>query len=174
MNKLTQKVELVTNLLIIVVAILLGITLVQRYLTTSSANSLSPQQQTANQLPQKSNSLLEISGVNFSEKPKTLVLALQSGCYFCTESAPFYKRLIQIAKDKNIKLVAVFPTSVEESTTYLNKLGITDLEVKQSPLVRLQVRGTPTLILTNEKGEVMNSWVGKLKTGKEDEVLSNL
>jgi thioredoxin-related protein len=176
MNKLTQKVELIANLLIIVVAVLLIGVLVQRYFTTSSASSFppQPQSQSINQLQKKSNSPIEIAGVDFSEKPKTLILALQAGCHYCTESAPFYKRLIQSAKDKNIKLIAVLPSSVEESADYLDKLGINDLEIKQSTLASLQVRGTPTLILTNENGEIMNSWIGKLKTEKEDEVISKL
>lgn len=97
-----------------------------------------------------------------------MILALQAGCHYCTESVPFYKRLIEIAKDKNIKLVAVFPSAIEQSTNYLEELGVNNMEIKQSTLGSLQVRVTPTLILTNEKGEVMNSWIGKLSSEKED------
>ena len=115
-----------------------------------------------------------MSDVNFSSQPKTLVLVLQAGCRFCNESAPFYKRIIENTQNKNVKLVAVFPTSVEESKAYLNELGLTNLEVKRSPLDNIQVSGTPTLILTNEKGEITDYWVRKLPSDKETEVINKL
>ena len=90
--------------------------------------------------------------MDFSEQLKTLIIALQKEYHFCTSSVPFYKRLIKSAQDKNIKLVAALPDDPEVGRTYLNKIGLTNLEVKQSSLSNLRVRGTPTLILTNEKG----------------------
>ena len=112
--------------------------------------------------------------INWSQQPKTLVLALQTGCRFCNESAPFYKRIIETVKNKNIKLVAVFPTEIEESAKHLEELGLTNIEVKRSSLGSLQVSGTPTLILTNNKGEITDYWVGKLPPDKETEVLDKL
>lgn len=110
----------------------------------------------------------------WSPQSKTLIMAMQTGCHFCNESMPFYRRLIEATKDKNIKLVAVFPSSVEESTAHLDSLGIKNLEVKQIPLANMQVRGTPTLILTNGNGEIINFWVGKLPPEKEAEVIDKL
>ncbi|HEX8736474.1 MAG TPA: hypothetical protein VF721_14185, partial [Pyrinomonadaceae bacterium] len=112
--------------------------------------------------------------VNLSAQPKTLILVLQKDCRFCTESADFYKRIQASTHDKNVKLVAVLPNTLEEGNAYLNKLGIANLEVKQSPLNNLQTSGTPTLILTNDKGEVTNFWIGKLPADKEEEVISQL
>jgi hypothetical protein len=96
------------------------------------------------------------------------------GCHFCSESAPFYKRIIESVKDKNINLVAAFPTGSEESAAYLRELGLNNMEVRRSPLNNLQVSGTPTLILTNDKGEVTDFWVGKLTPDKETEVINKL
>ncbi len=61
-----------------------------------------------------------------------------------------------------------------DSKAHLNELGLTNLEVKRSPLENIQVSGTPTLILTNEKGEIMDFWVGKLTPDKEAEVINKL
>lgn len=98
-------------------------------------------------------------------------MALQSSCHYCNESAPFYKRLIQEVQGKNTKLIAVLPTKVEDSKAYLNALGLSALEVKQASLDTLQVIGTPTLILTNDKGEITNLWMGKLSDDKAAEVI---
>jgi len=117
---------------------------------------------------------VNLPDVAWSPQSKTLILAMQTGCHFCNESMLFYKRLIEATKDKNIKLVAVFPSSVEESRAHLDSLGIKNLEVKQMPLVAIQVRGTPTLILTNSEGEIINFWVGKLPPEEETEVIEKL
>ena len=117
---------------------------------------------------------ITLPDINWSEQSKTLILALQTSCHFCNESAPFYKRLIEDVKGKNIKLVAVLPTDVEESKKHLDKLGLTAIDVKQSSLDSIQVNGTPTLILVDDKGEVTNYWVGKLPPNKESEVISKL
>lgn len=57
---------------------------------------------------------------------------------------------------------------------YLSEIGIANLDVKQLPLNTLQIGGTPTLILTNDKGEVTDYWVGKLSPEKESEVFNKL
>jgi thioredoxin-related protein len=172
MSKLNQRVELVANLILIVVTIILGVVLVRQFFLSPSA--ILSQNQTQEALQSVNTGPIEIQGVNFSEQKKTLILALQAGCHFCADSAPFYKRLIENNKDKNIKIVAVLPSSTQESEDYIKGLGIKDLEVKQASLGSLQVRGTPTLILANEKGEVINSWVGKLPDFKEEEVLKTV
>jgi hypothetical protein len=42
------------------------------------------------------------------------------------------------------------------------------------PLDSIRVGGTPTLILTNDKGEVTDFWVGKLAPDKEVELINKL
>lgn len=168
MSKLNQKAELAANILIIVVAVLLIGVFVQKYFFSATAVNQKARAQPV------IGSKLNASDVNFSSQPKTLILALSTGCRFCNESVPFYKRIIENTQNKNVKLVAVFPTSIEESKAHLNELGLTNLEVKRSPLDNIQVSGTPTLILTNEKGEITDYWVGKLTPDKETEVINKL
>lgn len=79
-----------------------------------------------------------------------------------------------MTKGKNIKYIAVFPTKVEESSKHLAELGITEFEVKQASLSTIETSGTPTLILTNSKGEVEKVWVGRLTADKESEVINQL
>ncbi len=169
MSKLNQRAELAANVLIIVVAALLIGVFIQRHFFHKSATT--NQQARVQPVIGSHMNLLDESWANQS---KTLILALQTGCHFCNESAPFYKRLIETIKDKDVKIVAVFPTSIEESKAHLNELGLTGLEVKRSPLENIQVSGTPTLILTNDKGEIMNFWLGKLTPDKEAEVINKL
>lgn len=168
LSKFNQRAELVANTLVILVAVLLIAVIVQKYLSKPAAiNGEARVQPTIG-------SHVNLPDEDWAKQSKTLIFALQTGCRFCNESAPFYKRLIETVKDKNVKLVAVFPTSVGESKAHLNELGLTSLEVKRSPLENIQVSGTPTLILTNEKGEITDYWIGKLTPEKEAEVVDKL
>lgn len=168
MNKISSKIDLAANILIIIVAVLFGIFLIQKIFLPSPVTV----QQT--RIKPIVGTKVNLPKIDWSTHDKTVILVLQTTCHFCTESVPFYKRLSQEAKAKNIRLVAVFPTTVEESTAYPNKLGLSGIEVKQSPLFNLQVSGTPTLILSDNKGEVLNFWVGKLQPEQEQEVINKL
>ena len=168
MGKFSQKIEVIANIFIIVVAVVFGVVLVQKYFFSAST----PNQQA--RVQPTVGTKVKILDEDWSKQSKTVILALQTTCHFCNESAPFYKRLMQTVQGKNIKIVAVFPQKVEESTAHLNQLGVTGMEVKQAPISVLDASGTPTLILTNDKGEVTNYWVGKLPPDKEAEVINTL
>jgi thioredoxin-related protein len=166
MNIVGRKLETAANIAIIVVAILFGAVIIQKYLLPSSSQPERLQPVIGKQM--------NLSDVNWASQPKTLILALSTTCHFCNESAPFYRRLIENVKDKNVKLVAVFPTETEAGRAHLKELGLTNLEVKQSPLANMQVSSTPTLILTDENGEITSFWVGKLSPDKETEVINKI
>lgn len=167
MEKINQKIELVANIFIILVVLAIGIVLVQNYFLAAPPNR-------PPRIEPKIGSQMSAPDVDWSQQPKTLILALQTGCRFCNESAPFYKRIIETVKNKNVKLVAVFPTEIEESAKHLKELGLTNMEVKRSSLKSLQAGGTPTLILTDNTGKITDYWVGQLSPDKETEVLNKL
>lgn len=109
---------------------------------------------------------------------RALVMALSPGCHFCTESMPFYKRLIDERNQKgsNVKVVAAVPAA--EARDAEMKI-MTDAGVKPDSVVDLsfqeaKVAGTPTLVLVDAKGEVLDVWVGKLDERGEKQVLKTL
>ncbi len=116
-------------------------------------------------------SSLSISDVDWRLRKQTLVLVLREGCHFCTDSAEFYRRLAKESRQTNTKLVTVLPGSIEASRRYLNDLRVPIIEVRQSSLNKVNVRGTPTLLLVNDKGVVTKSWIGQLSPDKETEVI---
>jgi len=68
----------------------------------------------------------------------------------------------------------VFPQPVAEGQKYLSDLGVTVDEVQQARLDSIGVMATPTLILANADGAVVESWTGKLPGEKESELLAKL
>jgi hypothetical protein len=166
---LQKKLEMAANVAIIAVSCLLAIALVKNYFLTQPTLNKSPQL-TANQgLSNPSVSSLDI---DWKQEKQTLILAISNSCHFCTASAPFYKRLVE--DRKGTRIVAVFPQSTQEGQDYLKQLGVAVDEVRHLDFSAIGVQGTPTLLLVDSAGEIKNSWVGKLSTAQEIDVLNSV
>ena len=74
----------------------------------------------------------------------------------------------------NLQIVAALPQSTTAGKEYLQKLNVPVSEIKQVSFDEINVSGTPTLILLDNEGKVINYWVGKLPPEKEGEVLAKL
>jgi peroxiredoxin len=168
MGNLHKRVELLSNIAIIAVAILLGILLVNRYLMLPG----SPKSEPVEGARIKPGMKLSLSGVDWGRGDKTLLMVLSTNCRYCTESVPFYQRLAQQkALRKNARLIAILPQSHGEAEKYLNDHGISVDEVRQPAPGAAYARSTPTLIIVDKTGSVAGSWVGKLPPEKEAEVM---
>jgi peroxiredoxin len=118
--------------------------------------------------------VLPLQGVDWSEKDTTVVLYLSTTCRFCNESAPFYQRLIASKTERDFKLVAVLPQSIDEATKYLASHNIKVDQVVSTSLSPTGITGTPTLMLVTKSGVISDSWRGKLDETKENEVFAKL
>ena len=167
LKNLTRSIDFAANLAIIVVACLLGTVLIKNHLLIHQPD---PAGKTQTQVAVGAK--LSTLDIAWEKADQTLVLALSSSCHFCSESAPFYKRLIL---DKgSTRIVAVLPQPVEEAKGYLQRLGVSADEIRQLPLGDIGIRGTPTLLLVDASGIVKERWVGRLPTEQEASVLSAL
>lgn len=166
MQNTTRKMETLVNVAIVLAAVALCAVPARQYLFTNTAGSARGPEV---------GSRLELAGVDLSAQERALVLVLQKGCRFCTESGPFYQRLAREASARGgrVKLFAVLPDDAEEGRRYLRELGVPVERVTQARLNSLQVSGTPTLIML-ERGAISNVWVGALPPEREAEVLSKL
>ena len=171
MTNVSKKIEVAANVAIIFVALLLGGVLVRQYLLPGRT----PRPQVARVEGPQPGTKLSLPGVDWGRSRQTLVMVLSTNCHFCTESAPFYQKL---AREKSgsddVRLLAVLPQSVEESQKYLGEHGVSVGEVRQAPPDAVGARGTPTLIIVDSAGSVVESWVGKLPAEKEAEVLGRI
>jgi thioredoxin-related protein len=179
MNKLAQKIELVSHIAIIIVAALISIVLVKTYLLPDSKTKSNAGNSTGTASNTSEAGIvgkaISLPDTNWEKNGRTLVLALSMGCRYCNESAEFYKQLAQQReKQGNFQLIAVLPQSLDDGRKYLNDLGIAVDAVKQLTPSSIGVRGTPTLLLVNKDGVVTDSWIGKLPPPKETEVFNRL
>jgi peroxiredoxin len=112
-----------------------------------------------------------ITGINYAGKG-TLLLVVRSGCHFCTDSMPLYRKLRATASEKGVRLVAVSTDPVDVCQGYLASHGVqTDSVLSVSPGA-LRVRGTPTLVLVDANTIVRKVWSGRLPTDREIEVVA--
>lgn len=169
MNSLAKKLELLANVAIIVVALLLGAVLVKRYLLPQPTNARAADARI------QPGTKLSLPGMEWGRSDRTLLIVLSTQCRYCTESAPFYQRLArEQSRVGRARLVAVLPQSVAEAQKYLGEHGIAVDEVRQVSPDAVGAAGTPTLIMLDSAGSVVESWVGKLPPDKESEVINRL
>ena len=166
-SRLARITEVAANIAIVLVALVVVAVMAKQYLWPRP--SPKPPAGVA------AGTKLSIPGVDWAQNESTLIVALQKGCHFCSESAPFYQQLVKEMQDKNgVKLVAVLPQSPDDAKQYLDSIKVPITDVKQEQLSTFGVQGTPTLILVDAHGVVTDSWVGRLPPERQTEVVAKL
>jgi hypothetical protein len=122
---------------------------------------------------QKGQVLARLPSIDYGATPQTVLLVVSTKCSYCKESLPFYKRLIgeQQGTGQRTRVVAVFPNPKSEVERYKEQ---NQLNVESVPALNyspLNVTGTPTLILVDATGHVLDFWVGKLSNEEEQQVI---
>lgn len=155
------------TVLIIVVAALAITTIVRRHLLASVRSPAMSELglHTGQRFP---------ANIDLAGHPKTIILALQAGCPYCAASAPFYRELIPAAAAKNVGVIMILPQPIGESEAYLTSLGLPHIPVYSTNLQSVGITGTPTLVMVDRSGEIMNVWSGQLPTELHQAVLSAL
>ena len=104
------------------------------------------------------------------------MLAVRVECSHCRASVPFYRQLQSMVPTKNnrVGIIALFPNPPDKVRAFLDEFHLDMPVVPSTPLARLAVSGTPTLILADSKGTVIRVWVGELDAEEQRELLTQL
>jgi thioredoxin-related protein len=127
---------------------------------------------------EKGEKYAQLKGAVPAGASRALVVAVSPTCHFCNDSLPFYKHLVDERNQKGsaVKFIAAVPTEdskAPESEKFTNA-GVQPDNVVRLDFSAIRVAGTPTLLLVDNNGKVLNVWVGKLDEGGEKEVLKTL
>ena len=132
-------------------------------------------------MAQKGETLKALQAVLPAGSDRTLVMAVAPGCHFCDESLPFYKQLIEERNQKQspVKVIAAVPAQGAEETRNAEQAKFTGAGFTPDGMVNIEfasikVPGTPTLMLVDKQGKVLDVWVGKLDPKGEKAVLARL
>jgi len=165
-QKIKSYLESATNIAVLLasVAVLLVCTL--NYFTVDSTPLLI-------EGLQKGKNLSPLPTYNYGDSPRTLIVALNTDCGYCGDSIPFYKRLIEAAQTNNkaTKIVAVFQNSSNKVERYLQEKQFNANTISDANLNAFNVTATPTMILVDSKGIILDFWIGKLSKEDEEQVL---
>lgn len=81
-------------------------------------------------------------------------------CPNCREAIPSYERLIPFAKQAGVELLLVSEEDMNETRTFIEQIGIRDLQVVSAPRMQTmllhdyKVHGTPSFCLVDLRGKV--------------------
>ena len=157
------KIEAAANIIVILFAVVVGSVFLK--------DRLAPVAPEPNAI-KAGDKLANLDGWDWAAHDQTLVLGLRKGCHFCEDSAPFYQRLTaQQQAGANSTIVAVFPDAAEAVKEVVQSEGLRVHALAGVPLERLKISGTPTLLLVDRSGTVMNAWTGMLSPRQELEVM---
>lgn len=159
-----KKVELAANIGIVIVVLLIIAMFVRNY----------SQRQTDPQHIIALGTKFALKNVDWQSSDKNLIFAVSTTCHYCTESAGFYRRLVEECKQQHVHTIAVLPQPPTEAEAYLKGEGVTVDEIRQAALPDLEITGTPTLLLVDRSGLVKSVWLGKLPSESERDVVTSL
>ena|SRR5215469_9875176 len=158
------KIETAANITVIVLAVVVG-----SFFLRDRFFAPSPQGKEV----KLGDRLTHLDGWDWSAHDRTLLLVLRKGCHFCEDSAPFYQRLVtkQQQEGSDTALVAVFPDAADAVKEVVRSEGLDVQGLAGVSLEGLNVLGTPTLLLVDKSGTVLNVWIGVLSPRQELEVM---
>jgi len=109
-------------------------------------------------------------------KAATLLLVVSATCHFCAEGMPFYRQLasVQPRTPEELELLAVVPESSSAGREYLSSYGVEVAGVISTPLLKVGLQATPTLVLLDGDRRVKDVWVGVLDAGRRSDVIKRL
>lgn len=159
--------EIGLNSAVIIVALMMGRSLINRFYFEST------KPMTAVNSPLSPGVKLQINDIDFSESEQNLLLVLSTTCRYCSESMPFYRSIATLNSERRrLRMIGVFSGEMDASIKFLTEYELALDRVIKAGTAEIKVAGTPTLVLTNRDGVVLDVWYGKLKPDREKEFMN--
>lgn len=163
-SPLTRKLEILSNVAVVVAAIALCVVLVRR-------EWFPPPQPGSPESLQ--GSIINIAALTPEPAERNLVLVLSQTCRFCEQEMPFYQSLSEQLRG-HASLLALFPPGEKEPEKYLASRSVHVDRVVSGSYMELGVRGTPTLLLVDARGKIKRAWVGALAPEQHKDVIESV
>ncbi|HEX2642897.1 MAG TPA: hypothetical protein VHU81_07880 [Thermoanaerobaculia bacterium] len=166
-----SKLDTIANIAIIVVCIIASVVLVRNYFFT-------PRPQGGPPAVEKGTTLPALQAALPAGTQSALVLAVSPTCHFCTDSIPFYKRLVDERNQKGspVKVVVAVPATEakDQEAKMFADAGVQPDAVVPVSFTDIKVSGTPTILHVDNQGKVLGVWVGKQDESGEKKILATL
>jgi len=172
-----KKLDIFANIAIILATILIGFSLIHQQIyraktakALSAAASMDKSITPGNYLPPP-------AGYQWGQHDRTLMVALRYGCIHCERNMQLYKSMqnqIEHGKTKTA-LLSVFPDDSFVAQHDLDSHSLGGMPfIANVNFAKIHVVGTPTLLLVDNKGTILHSWIGELSQREQDEVMQDI
>jgi hypothetical protein len=168
-KKLKNVLDVTTNVIVVLFAVVAIGVLVKNYLAPYGVRTSGA--------VVKGSTFPEIAGADYKLASRTLILALNVDCRYCTRSVPFYNSLAEARNERpgKFNIVAAFinpdaglvQSYAEEKRLSVQTIAGVDLD-------KFGIHMTPTIVLVDSAGKVLDSWRGALQPDAEREVFAAL
>jgi hypothetical protein len=105
---------------------------------------------------------------------KTVILATDSACRWCTESMGFFRRLVEVAQLAGAQVIGVTNEDTSLNSSYLHQHGVLPERVVSAPANGLRIVATPSIVLVGQAGVVIEAWTGRLDREGEARVFRTI
>jgi len=105
---------------------------------------------------------IDVPSAWYTESPHTLIVFARASCAACEKAQPFLKQLVQHMNGRGVPMMAHPPGAPEEDAIFARTLGVAPEHIKMTT-ENLRVRATPTIVLVDWQGRVVNAWEGATK-----------
>lgn len=154
MRRLT--LDKATNIGLLVASVMMTVVLGQRLWSQHlSSPPIPPTYQQGDTFPQ-------VDSINYGASDKTVVLFVASTCKYCTQNMPFYEELARRRTLLRTQLLAVGFEPEPTITSYLASHRVQTDAVLSTLSRKFKFAATPTLVVLDSNGVVLNQWVGAL------------
>lgn len=163
-SRARQYLEIATNVAVLLVAMVV--------LATIASNLLAPSVSLEGGL-RKGGAFPQLPGVDYGKSSKTLLTSLSVRCDYCSESLPFLKEVARIHADaaNAVRIIAVFADPESEVKRYIDQRQLNFPAVSGADLKTLNLSATPTYVLVDSNGRIVDFWIGKPSTDVEQQIV---
>lgn len=164
---LKRKLETATNLAVLVAALLVAAYFVGLFIARAKRPEPTPEAGPGIRL-----ALPE--AFDFAAHDRTLILAIQEDCSYCEASIPFYVEITDRLGGgcSELGVVAALPNPPASADAFLDKAGLQIPRLANTSLASLGITGTPTVLLVDREGTVLDVWVGELSEDGQEDILA--
>ena len=125
------------------------------------------------QLAYESGMAIDTPAEWYQGAPYTLLLFARASCAACQSAEPFFKRLIHDIGSTVRVVLVTSAGEADEDARYARQLGLATQSIRTA-VPGLKVRVTPTLVLVDRQGTIMDTWEGVGPPEKQSQISVSL
>jgi hypothetical protein len=117
---------------------------------------------------------IALRGIDWQANDRTMIFALQPNCGPTEDTLPLVRDILASILDSRIHAVLLSPHTLTEARAMAADYHLAFSDVRQQPFASLKIPGSPTLLLVDNRGRLVQAWVGALSRSAEDDIFGRL